>query len=138
MTPLLGGLLEAGMRIIDKVIPDQKAKQEAQFRMLELQQSGELKELETRYQAIVAEAQSPDKWTSRARPSFMYVMYVLLLASIPVGIAFVFAPAEVETGIVGFQKWLAAIPEEMWWLFGAGYLGYSGSRTFEKVRGAAK
>lgn len=35
--------------------------------------------------AIIAEAQSRDPWTSRARPSFMYVMYVLILFSIPRG-----------------------------------------------------
>jgi hypothetical protein len=29
--------------------------------------------------AVLAEAESPDPWTSRARPSFLYVMYVLLL-----------------------------------------------------------
>ena len=34
-------------------------------------------------QAIVAEAQSADPRTSRARPSFLYVMYALLIWSIP-------------------------------------------------------
>ena len=29
---------------------------------------------------------------------------------------------------------LAAIPEELWWLFGTGYLGYTGARSFDKRR----
>jgi len=35
----------------------------------------------------------------------------------------------------GMVAWLAAIPEEMWWLFGAGYLGYAGLRTWDKTKG---
>jgi len=27
---------------------------------------------------------------------------------------------------------LGAIPENLWWLFGAGYLGYTGARSFDK------
>ena len=37
-------------------------------------------------QAIVAEAQSTDPWTSRARPSFLYMMYALILWAIPMGL----------------------------------------------------
>src|SRR5512137_2244250 len=36
--------------------------------------------------AALSEAQSQDKWTSRARPSFMYVIYIIILAGIPVAI----------------------------------------------------
>ena len=35
--------------------------------------------------AIVAEANSSDPWTSRARPSFLYLIYVLLLFAVPMG-----------------------------------------------------
>ncbi len=38
--------------------------------------------IRTRMTAIVAEANSADPWTSRARPSFLYVMYALLLWAI--------------------------------------------------------
>jgi hypothetical protein len=39
-------LIDAGLKIIDKVIPDPKAKAEAKQKLIEMQQSGELKELE--------------------------------------------------------------------------------------------
>ena len=38
----------------------------------------------------------------------------------------------------GVHAWLAAIPSELWTLFGAGYLGYGAMRSVEKVRGVTK
>ena len=79
-------ILELGGKLIDKLIPDPAAKAKAQFDLLQLQQQGEFKDEENRFSAIIAEAKSEDKWTSRARPSFLYVVYVLLLASLPMGL----------------------------------------------------
>ena len=127
-------LLEVGAKLIDKLIPDPEAKQKAQLSLLELQQRGELKEIEAAMSAIVAEAQSNDKWTSRARPSFLYVVYIMILASIPMGILFAVSPTTAANISAGMASWLGAIPEEVWWLFGAGYLGYTGARTIDKRR----
>ena len=33
---------------------------------------------------------------------------------------------------------LNAVPESLWWLFGAGYLGYTGARSFDKWRGVPR
>lgn len=135
-TTVLGGLLEVGSRIIDRVFPDPAQRAQAQMELLKMQRDGELEEMRVALSAILAEAQSADPWTSRARPSFLYVMYAMILASIPVGIAHVLSPAAVATFTAGVQGWLGAIPDELWWLFGAGYLGYTGSRMLEKRRGA--
>ena len=89
-------------------------------------------------QAILEEAKSPDRWTSRARPSFLYVIYLMLLASIPMGVLFAFAPATADSIAIGLQKWLAAIPDAVWQLFTLGYLGYTGGRSWEKIKGASK
>ncbi|HUQ67176.1 MAG TPA: holin family protein [Flavitalea sp.] len=128
MNPLLNILGTA----IDKIFPDANKRQEAKIKMLELQQAGELTELNRAYDAIIAEAQSQDKWTSRARPSFLYVVYLLILWSIPFSILFAFNPAKGQEVAQGFKLWLAAIPEELWWLMGAGYLGYNASRSYDK------
>lgn len=133
---MLGGLLEVGSRIIDRIFPDPAQRAQAQMELLKMQRDGELEEMRVALSAILAEAQSADPWTSRARPSFLYVMYAMILASIPVGIAHVVSPAAVATFTAGVQGWLGAIPDELWWLFGAGYLGYTGSRMLEKRRGA--
>lgn len=129
---IFGGLIELAGGIIDKIFPDKEAAKEAKMKLLELQQQGELKELETRMSAIITEAKSNDPWTSRARPSFMYVMYALLLFSIPMGILSVFNPGAAATISQGMTTYLTGLPESLWWLFGAGYLGYTGVRSFEK------
>ena len=137
MTPIIGGLLEAGLKIIDKVIPDPAAKAAAQQELLKLQQAGALKEMEVSLSAIIAEANSTDPWTSRARPSFLYVVYILLLWSIPMGILAMFAPDRAVAFTAGFKGWLAALPEPVLTLFGVVMTGYVAGRSWEKVRGAA-
>jgi hypothetical protein len=132
--PIIDGVLDIGGKLIDKLIPDPQAKAEAKLRLLELQQNGDLKELETRMSAILAEANSTDPWTSRARPSFMYVMYVMILAAIPMGFLFAFRPDVALAVTTGVQQWLAALPEEMWVLFGVGYTGYAAARSFDKKK----
>ena len=130
----LGAVFDFGSKIIDKLFPDKTEAEKLKLAMLQQQQAGEFKDLEMRFSAIVAEAQSQDPWTSRARPSFMYVMYALLLAALPMGVLFAFQPDTAQAVTDGVGRWLNALPEELWWLFGAGYLGYSGARTFEKVK----
>jgi hypothetical protein len=129
--PLLD-LLNIGSKIIDKIIPDPVQKAEANLKLQELAQSGDMAELQRSYDAIIAEAQSQDKWTSRARPSFLYVMYLIILSSIPMGIVTAINPQISANIATGFKTWLAAIPDSMWALFGTGYLGYSVSRSYDK------
>ncbi|OQB44981.1 MAG: hypothetical protein BWY00_01802 [Firmicutes bacterium ADurb.Bin153] len=87
-----------------------------------------------RLSVMVAEASSPDKWTSRARPSFMYVIYILILGSLPFAGFTVYDEGAALKYVQGFQNWLNAIPTELYTLFGAGYLGYAGLRTYEKKK----
>jgi len=139
MNPLIiGGVLEIGKSIITRLFPDPEQRAKAELELLSMQQKGELQELETRMSAIVMEAQSPDPWTSRARPSFMYVFYILLLASLPMGVLFAVSPDTATAVTKGFKDWLAAVPDSMWDLFLFGYLGYSGARTYEKRHGVTK
>jgi hypothetical protein len=138
MSPLLIPLIGT---LIDKVgdffsTPEKKA--EAQLKLYELERSGELKELELQMSAILAEAQSTDPWTSRARPSFMYVIYIMLLMGIPMGFLSAYDPVVAANVALGFRAWLEAIPKELYGLFGVGYVGYTGARTYEKYKGATK
>lgn len=128
ITPILG----IGGKLIDKLFPDPVEKAKAQAELARMAQDGELRELEVRMSAIMAEAKSADPWTSRARPGFLYVMYAMILAAVPIGILSVFNPAAANAIADGLKAWLSAIPEEMWWLFGAGYLGYTGARSIDK------
>jgi hypothetical protein len=130
---LLGGVFEIGSKLLDKFFPDPAERAQKQIELLHLQQTGDLKELETRMSAILAEARSTDPWTSRARPSFLYVFYFIILSMVFVApVIGVFAPDAMDAYFGNVGKGFASIPEEMWWAFTAGYLGYAGARTFEK------
>ena len=131
---LLDVLIGPIASIIDKIIPDKEAQAKAKLELIALQGTQEMQMLETQLQAIVAEANSSDPWTSRARPSFLYVMYVLLLASLPMGVLSAFSPAANDIA-AGMNAYLAGLPEPLYALFGTGYLGYTAARQWGKVKG---
>jgi len=63
---------------------------------------------------------------------------VMILMSIPMGVLSAFEPQMADAIASGMQKWLAAIPEDLYVLFGIGYVGYAGARTWEKRKGTAR
>jgi hypothetical protein len=77
----------------------------------------------------------PDPWTARARPAFLYVMYALLLWSIPMGVVAAISPATAAAMIRGMSAYLNGIPEPLYALFGTGYLGYTAARSWGKAKG---
>ena len=123
---------------IDKIWPNPEDKAKAEAIAIAAAADSAVKQLQAAQAVMLAEEQSADPWTSRARPSFLYVMYLCILSAIPMGFVFAVNPDMANKIAVGFGAWLNAIPSEMWTLFGAGDLGYSGSRTFEKVKGVSK
>ncbi|GAA0666734.1 hypothetical protein FHT00_000041 [Sphingomonas insulae] len=78
---------------------------------------------------------TPDPWVRRARPAFLYVMYLLLLWSIPMSLIAAISPATATAMARGMGAYLSAIPEPLYALFGTGYLGYTAARAWGKVRG---
>jgi len=139
MDPItLSSIFGIGSKIIDKLFPDPAQKAQARLELLKMQQAGDLDEIKVQLSAIIAEAQSTDPWTSRARPSFLYVVYVLLLWSIPMGVLTIFHPEAAAAFTLGFKAWMSAIPEPVLTLFGVVMTGYVAGRSWEKVRGATK
>ena len=135
---LLDGIIGPIAAIIDKIIPDPKARDEAKLKLLTLQGSQEMEQVKTQISAIMAEAQSPDPWTSRARPSFLYVMYALLLWAIPMGLIAAAQPQMAKDIAGGMNAYLNGIPEPLYALFGTGYLGYTVARSWGKAKGVDK
>jgi len=132
---IIEGLIGPLERLIDKIIPDPEARDRAKLELLKLEGSQEMEAIRTRMTAIVAEANSSDPWTSRARPSFLYVMYVLLLWAIPMGLIAAARP-DMARGIAdGMNAYLSGIPEPLYALFGTGYLGYTAARAWGKAKG---
>lgn len=121
--------------IIDKVIPDKEARARAKLAVLELEGTQELKQIEARLSAIVTEAQSTDPWTSRARPSFLYVMYAMILAALPIGVLSLMRPDAATRIAASMTAYLRGLPDELYALFGTGYLGYTAARQWGKIKG---
>ncbi len=125
-------------KLLDKIIPDPQARDRAKMELLQLQGSQEMEALKAQLSAILAEAGSTDPWTSRARPSFLYVMYPIILWAIPMGLIAAVAPDTAKGIANGMNAYLAGIPEPLWALFGTGYLGYTAARQWGKVKGIDK
>jgi hypothetical protein len=133
--PILESLIGPIASIIDKIIPDKEGRARAKLELLKLEGTQELKTIQARMTAIVAEANSPDPWTSRARPSFLYVMYVMILWALPMGVLAAFKPAMAQDIAAGMNSYLGGLPEPFYALFGTGYLGYTAARQWGKIKG---
>lgn len=136
MTPILGGLLDAGLKILDKVIPDPAAKSAAQLELLKLQQAGEFRQLEADMQLALAqtkinevEAAAPDMFRGGWRPAAGWVCVAGL------GYQFLFQPLAAWSASI--QGWAAPPVLDLADLYGLlfGMLGLGAYRSFERVKG---
>ncbi len=130
---ILGGNLLQGVKgLIDSfhLSPEDKAKfqaavdenqKEIQLAQLALESKAQdelAREVEAASANIRAEAASGDKYTSRARPSFLYVMLGILTVN------YVVFPLVGKPPLV--------FPDALFWLFGSCMLGYTGARSWDK------
>lgn len=123
---IIGGSIgDVAAKIISlfKVPPEKALEHEAE--MAKIQQDAIDKataaaqaEIEAASANIRADAQSGDKFTQRARPSFMYIVEVILAWN------YILAPL--------LNRRVLDLPEPLFWLFGSAILGYTGARTWEK------
>lgn len=133
--PLIQILIGPLAAIIDKIIPDPKARDAAKLELLKLEGSQEMDAVRLQMSAILAEAQSADPWTSRARPSFLYVMYAMILWALPMGLLAAVRPQAALDIAAGMNAYLNGLPEPLYALFGTGYLGYTAARQWGKLKG---
>lgn len=117
-------LLDAGLRIIDKLIPDPAAKAEAQRKLIELQQNGELKQIESATQVIVAEANSEHSLTSQWRPITMLIFAAIVANN------YILYP---YLSLFWSDAPVLEMPEQLWELLQIGIGGYIVGRTVEKT-----
>jgi hypothetical protein len=131
-------LLPIAATLIDKVIPDPKAKAEAHLELVKLQQAGEFKALEADLQMALAQAKineaeagSSDPFRGGWRPAAGWV------CSIGLGYTFLLQP--LLAWLSAAQGWPLPPKIDMDTLMGLlmGMLGLGGFRTFERVRGKA-
>lgn len=91
-----------------------------QMQMEQAAQDAITQEVEAASANIRAEATNGDKFTARARPTFLYVCNLLLICN------FLLFP------VIGRAP--IPFPEPLFWLFGSVMLGYTGARTWEKIQ----
>jgi|TARA_B100001245_G_scaffold230940_1_gene211145 hypothetical protein len=117
-------LIEAGLRIIDKIIPDPEAKAEATRKLLEIQQAGELAEVEAAMNVVVAEAKSEHALTSQWRPITMLVFTAIVANN------YIIAPY-----LMAMFGWnvMLEMPDQLWNLLSIGIGGYVVGRSSEKA-----
>jgi hypothetical protein len=120
------GVKDIVLGVLDriKLSPEKKAEIELQmqnhaFDLQKMDIELESKLADAASKNIVAEASSGDKFTSRARPLFMYVVNFILVWN------YIIVPI--------FHHEPLALPEPLFWLFGSCVLGYTGARTWEKI-----
>lgn len=125
-------------RLLDRLIPDPAARDKAKLEYLRLQGDQDVAAIGRQLEAIVVEAQSADPWTSRARPSFLYVIYAMILWAIPMGLIAAADPAMAIAIGHGMTAYLRGLPEELYALFGTGYLGYTAARAWGQAKAAER
>lgn len=135
---LVEGVAAPLFALIDNLFTSDEERAAAKLKLLQMEQAGDLDAMKIQLSAILAEANSADSWTSRARPTFLYLIYSIILLCVAGAIAGIWWPGHVATAASNLTNLLAAIPDSLWWLFGAGYLGYTGARSFDKWRGAGR
>jgi hypothetical protein len=138
MVPAIAmGLIEVGGKLIDRIFPDKKAADEAKLQLLQMQQNGELKQLDAELQIVLgqikineAEANSTDSFRAGWRPTIGYVLAGAL------GFQYIINP--LMTWAIPIFGWdfvapTIALDNNMFELM-FGMLGLAGIRTYEKIK----
>lgn len=132
---LIGGNIAEGVaKIIGlfKIDPTVALEKQVEVEEIQLQIASKVQdavtaEINASAANIQAEAKSGDKFTSRARPTFLYLIEFILAFN------YVIVPVVQLIGhktIAPFE-----LPSNLLWLFGSGFLGYTGARSLDKMMG---
>jgi hypothetical protein len=128
----IGSIIEVVGKVLDKVLPDPKAKADALQKLAELQQNGDLAIIAGQNKINEIEAANPTLFVSGARPFIIWVCGVALAFQLVV------APL-VMWGyqIAGHPVALPVMQTELLTTLLVGLLGLGGMRTVEKLQGVA-
>jgi hypothetical protein len=134
-----GGIFALFGKVVDRIWPDPVERDKAKVALLEMQQKGELAELDAELQTMLAQAainledaKSENIWKSGARPAILWVcaaslaynflLYPILTWAITIWPTLVYPP-RFESGLMELTL---------------GMLGLAGMRSFDKLKGLTK
>jgi len=120
----LSGVVGGVTDILDKFIqtPDEKAKAIIELRQLEVRETEAI--VNAASAAIIEETKSNDPYVRRSRPTFLYIMYGVIVWNFILLPSVQFVTDQPVSPI--------ALPSDLYYLFGAGFLGYVGARSWDK------
>tara|TARA_R100000951_G_C2618477_1_gene173611 strand:+ start:357 stop:752 length:396 start_codon:yes stop_codon:yes gene_type:complete len=117
-------IFDIGGKLIDRLWPDPEQRDKARLAMMEMQQAGELKELDAAMNVIVSEASS-DHWIVSAWRPITMLVFVAIVANNYLLYPYI------------SLFWAAApmleLPPDLWDLIKIGLGGYVVGRSAEKV-----
>ncbi len=129
MIPVLDAALRIGSQVIDRLWPNPEERDKAKLALLQLQQEGQLREIEASMQVLVAEAKSEHVLTATWRPITMLVFVSVVANNL------ILAP---YIGLLFGVNIALPMPAEVWDLLQLGIGGYIASRGAEKLMQAWK
>ncbi len=130
--PILGSILSIGEKLVDKLIPDPKAKAEALQKLTELEQSGDLAIIAGQVEINKIEAASADPFTSRWRPFIGWTCGAALAMQL------VLIPLVVQISMVAKHPvQMVTLDVSLLTTMLVGMLGFGGMRTVEKLNKVA-
>ena len=128
----LGSILDIGKALIDKLLPDPKAKAEALQKLEELRQSGDLAVIAEQADINKIEAASPKLFVSGWRPFIGWVCGAALAFQLVLGPMIVWG-----TSITRHPVNPPVMQTELLTTLLVGMLGLGGMRTVEELNGVA-
>jgi hypothetical protein len=128
--PILGGVLSLGEKLIDKLIPDPKAKADAIQKLAELEQSGDLAVIAGQVEINKIEAASSKMFIAGWRPYIGWVLGTGLAVMLVVGPMMAWGSA-----LAGRPIEQPKMPTEVIMALTTSLLGLSGMRSWEKFKG---
>jgi len=138
--PLIGSLVELGTKIIDKVIPDPGKKAEALLKLKELEQAGELAQMNADLAVMQGqveinkiEAASANVFISGWRPAIGWVLAAGLAVMLVLGPLMAWGSA-----LAGKPLKQPEMPTEVIMCLSTSLLGLAGMRSWEKFKGVEK
>ena len=128
--PVIDGILSIGEKLIDKLIPDPKAKADAIQKLRELEQTGDLQVIAGQVEINKIEAASPNMFIAGARPFILWVLGAGLAVMLVIGPLMAWGSA-----LAGRPIEQPKMPVEVIMALSTSLLGLSGMRSWEKYKG---
>lgn len=124
MSTPIDAVLNIGGKVIDRLWPDPTEAAAAKLKLMELQQSGDLAEMEAAMSIVVAEAQS-NHWVVAAWRPITMLVFVAIVAN-----NYLLYP---YISLFWSQAPVLEVPPDLWDLIKIGLGGYVVGRSAEKV-----